>query len=62
MTALENQCEMMTKSESYNNISALTLFGVDGYTLKGEVVEVLIFFLIGQEGLGGVGRQGLIWS
>lgn len=44
MTALENQCEMMTKSESYNNISALTLFGVDGYTLKGEVVEVLIFF------------------
>ena len=58
MTALENQCEMMTKSENYNNILALTLFGVDGYTLKVEVVEVLMFFLIGQDCQGGVGQQG----
>ena len=62
MATLEKQSQMMTKGDNYNNVLAFSLFGVDGYTLKGEVVEVLIFFLIGQEGLGGVGRQGLIWS
>ena len=44
MTTLEKQSQMMTKADNYNNILAFSLFGVDGYTLKGEVVEVLIFF------------------
>ena len=58
MTTLEKQSQMMTKADNYNNILAFSLFGVDGYTLKVEVVEVLMFFLIGQDCQGGVGQQG----